>query len=288
MEILSVTDDPNFDDDVKAEEELAAKEGRNNDDDDDDDDAKSDDDRGGASKRKTRLNVGNMGEESGSDSSVSEEEDDDDDDENFEDGDDDDDGEEKRKNRTPKKKKTKKKRKKMKNTAETKDSKGNNNNNNSGGDHDAIVRNMKSELRTSALQSGLLAYLRAQGDSGDPTYTYAQRFYLAQWFKDAQDEAKVATTNKNKSAKKVSTRVVTYRVSFCQKFSGNLNEVQIKWGCDSKRAWIVPFAAALVVFALFASGSRIFKGRMMRPSNVSVVALQNKVNTYKSRARLTD
>ena len=189
MEILSVTDDPTFDDEVKAEEELAAKEGKNEH--EDEEDEKED------VKRKSRLNVKSM-EESGSDTSCSDEDitddDDDDDDEKFED----EDGEKKRK-KTPKKKKKKKDSKKEKGA---KDSKG------SGvgdsGDHDSKVKNMRSELRTNALQTGLLAYLRAQGQSGDPTYSHAQRFYLAQWFKDAQDEAKVALANKNKSAKKVS------------------------------------------------------------------------------------
>ena len=195
MEILSVTDDPTFDDEVKAEEELAAKEGRGEDEDESDGEAGG---GGGVDgKRKSRLNVGSL-EESGSDSSCSDADADDDED-SFEE-DEGEDGEEKKK-RTPKKKKKKKTRKKTELKKEERplnDAKVN-----ADGDHDAQMKSMRSELRTSVLQTGLLAYLRSQGESGDPTYTYAQRFYLAQWFKDAQDEAKVATTAKNKSAKKV-------------------------------------------------------------------------------------
>ena len=209
MEILSVTDDPNFDDEVKAEEELAAKEGKKEDDDDDDD--KDDKD---VVKRKSRINVKSM-EESGSDSSTEDEDEDegisdDDDDENFDGDDVDENGIEKKRKKTPKKKKKKKKKdsstKKEVSKGGKDSQKGTNDGDRESGDHnhDSKVKNNRSELRTNALQMGLLAYLRAQGESGDPTYSHAQRFYLAQWFKDAQDEAKVALANKNKSAKKVS------------------------------------------------------------------------------------
>merc|ERR1739838_831359 len=71
MEILSVTDDPNFDKEVKAEEELAAKEGRGVDENEDESDGGGGGGGGGGDgKRKSRLNVGSL-EESGSDSSCS-------------------------------------------------------------------------------------------------------------------------------------------------------------------------------------------------------------------------
>lgn len=202
MEILSVTDDPNFDDEVKAEELMAAREGKTEEDDEEEEETE----REGVGKRKARLNAGTM-EESGSDSSCSDEDEGISDDGEEDNDELDEDGEKKRK-KTPKKKR---KKKKDSSSSSSKKGKGGKDEAKGGGgdlsadseDHDAKVKNMRSELRTNALQTGLLAYLRAQGESGDPTYSHAQRFYLAQWFKDAQDEAKVASANKNKSAKKV-------------------------------------------------------------------------------------